>query len=380
MVTWHRFETTEPTGPQRAAPPELSVSALIHLFAGGWILAMVLFARFDPDRYAASMQEDRAVEWWTMLLFAVAGVVRLRRATRDRQLFEGLVALFCVFVAGEEISWGQRLLGVVPPAPFLAHNTQQEMNLHNFADVFGKPKWMLAFALFGYGVLLPAIHRSSRGRAVGRRLGVAPTHPALAPWFLACVGLLVWYPQEFTGEWVECLAGVLFLASAGVGARTLLTATTALALAAFVLSSLGARGSAGDAARLSCVRSEVDALTRDMARAASPRLLDAGTIHKRVWTATRDGYLNGDRLAEFRQATCRGAGAHDADARRRYIVDPWGTAYWIKSVRTTSGGRQVVVYSFGPNRRRDGDADALGAARRDDVVARTIVGSPLRGP
>lgn len=342
---------------------------------------MVLFARFAPDLYAAAMQEDRAVEWWTMLLFAVAGVARLWCAVRHRELFDGLVALFCLFVAGEEISWGQRLLGIVPPAPFLAHNTQQEMNLHNFADVFGKPKWMLAIALFGYGVVLPAIDRSRWGRALEKWLGITPPVPALAPWFLACIGLLVWYPLKFTGEWVECLAGLLFLASVGAGTRTLWTAATALALAAFALSALGAaRGSSADAERLSCARSEVNALALDMTSAASPRLLDAGTVHKRVRTAMRDGYLDTDRLAEFRRAPCLGAGARDADARRRYFVDPWGTAYWISSVRTTSGGRRVVVYSFGPNRRRDGDAQALGAARRDDVVARTGIGSPSHGP
>lgn len=334
---------------------------------------MVLYARFAPERYAAAMQEDRVIEWMTMLLFAVGGVVRLRGAIRDRRLFDGLVALFCLFVAGEEISWGQRLLGLVPPAPFLAHNTQQEMNLHNFADVFGKPKWMLAIALFGYGVVLPAIDRMRWGGTVGRRLGITPPNPALAPWFLACIGLLAWYPLEFTGEWVEFLAGVLFLVPAGLGTRALYATTPMLVPIAFALTAFGARRSGADAGKLDCARLEVDALARDMASAASPRLHDAGTVHKRVWTAARDGYLDAERLARFRRAPCRGAGARDAEARRQYAVDPWGTAYWIRTEPRTGDERQLLVYSFGPNRRRDGDAGDVGATRRDDVVA---VGSP----
>lgn len=45
-----------------------------------------------------------------------------------------------------------------------------------------------------------------------------------------------------------------------------------------------------------------------------------------------------------------------------------------------SVGRRVVVYSFGPYRRRDGDAEAVGAVRRDDVVARAVIRSPSHGP
>jgi hypothetical protein len=47
-------------------------------------------------------------------------------------------------------------------------------------------------------------------------------------------------------------------------------------------------------------------------------------------------------------------------ARRRYAIDPWGTAYWI---RYTSGGKRLTVYSFGPNRRRDEGGDDIVASQ-----------------
>jgi len=72
---------------------------------------MLLIGYFAPDHYQMLMQEDRPVEWTTVWLFLAAGVIGLRNSIRHRRIFDGLVALFCLFIAGEEISWGQRLLG-----------------------------------------------------------------------------------------------------------------------------------------------------------------------------------------------------------------------------------------------------------------------------
>lgn len=335
---------------------------------------MLLWAWRTPDQYAAAMQEDRVVEWWTTALFATAGVIHLTRAVRRRRVFDGLVGLFCLFVAGEEISWGQRLLGFTPPAPFLARNTQQEFNLHNFTDLLGKPKWLLAMALVGYGVLLPLVARTSTGQAVLRRIGAHAPVPALAPWFAVAVALLAWYPVEFTGEWVECLAGFLFVVAMVSPWRSAGLAIGATLAAAFGLAAFSAHGGAGDPARVACARSEASALLSDLLGdgTVADDLVEGGTIHKRVWTAAADGYLELDRAVAFQSARCAGAAAADAPGRRRYAVDPWGTAYWIKTLRSKSGTEssagRVLVYSFGPNRRRDGNADDAGGDRHDDVV------------
>ncbi len=47
----------------------------------------------------------------------------------------GALALF--FIAGEEISWGQRLFNIETPEAYLEQNTQRELNLHNHTSVFG---------------------------------------------------------------------------------------------------------------------------------------------------------------------------------------------------------------------------------------------------
>ncbi|MBY0406606.1 MAG: hypothetical protein K2Q01_02855, partial [Rickettsiales bacterium] len=66
----------------------------------------------------------------------------------------GLCLLHCmagfVLLAGEEISWGQRLLGFVTPAAIGAVNTQAEFNFHN---THGVPVAEIFLLLSLYGVL-----------------------------------------------------------------------------------------------------------------------------------------------------------------------------------------------------------------------------------
>ena len=69
------------------------VSLLVHLAALGWMIGMLAFAYRAPDRYAAAMQEDRVVEWWTALLFASAAAIRITRAVRERRVVDGLIGL-----------------------------------------------------------------------------------------------------------------------------------------------------------------------------------------------------------------------------------------------------------------------------------------------
>ena len=354
------------------------MSLLVHLAALGWIIGMLAFAHRAPDRYAAAMQEDRVVEWWTALLFASAAAIRLTRAVRERRVVDGLVGLFCLFVAGEEFSWGQRLFGFTPPVPFLAHNTQQEFNLHNFAEVFGRPKWVLTASLLSFGVLLPAARFTRWGRTLTDRLGATAPPLAITPWIVACVALLIIYPVEFTGEWVECLAGFLFLASATLPLVRLWSIVGAALLAAVALTLMSARRAADDPQRVACARAEVEGILNGASAdtAARDELLLGGVIHKRVWTATRDGYFDLADLRTFQEAGCVGPAGLDAQARRRYAVDPWGTAYWIKTVRMGSDDRRILVYSFGPNRRRDGDAGEVGPTRADDIVAERTLSAP----
>lgn len=315
------------------------------------------------------MQEDRPVEWATVLFFGAAGVTRLVRAVRQRHVFDGLVALFCLFFAGEEMSWGQRVLGLTPPSYFLEHNTQQEMNVHNFGDIFGSPKGPLAILLSGYGLLLPLVAMTGRGRSLLSRIGASPPLPAVIPWFAAAIVLLVWYPFRFTGEWVELLAGSAFLVATGIPVTVLPVSIAAGAAMAFVLAAWSSRSGA-DPGRVACAAAEIRALADGLGKGAAEQdLFDAASVHKRIWTMGDEGYLDFDTLRNrLAGVDCNEKG--ESDTRRRFAVDPWGTAYWVRAARTEAG-IDVTIYSFGPNRRRDMDADTARAG--DDIAIRARI-------
>jgi lysylphosphatidylglycerol synthetase-like protein (DUF2156 family) len=102
---------------------------------GGVALAL---ARSNKEIYRFLLEEDGPIEWAQFLCFVVAAVVAAAVARElwqrgDRWLgYAGwVVALGLVFIAGEEIAWGQRIVGFTTPEAVLATNWQGEMTLHN---------------------------------------------------------------------------------------------------------------------------------------------------------------------------------------------------------------------------------------------------------
>jgi len=330
-----------------------------HVLAAAWILSMLLFGRFAPDRYNLLVQEDRLVEWATVWLFLAAGLIGLRHSIRHRRIFDGLVALFCLFVAGEEFSWGQRLLGFYSPEYFLANNFQQEVNIHNLPGSFLKPKWIFIIALAGYGVLLPLLSRWRRTHRLREVAGASAPPIQLMPWFIAAILLMLWYPLKLTGEWVELLAGSLFLVATGLRPKMLWLGLSLTVVFAFVMIGLGTALERGrDVARLPCARAEVESLLNDVISggAATNKLWRRSSVHVRIWTAITEGYLTRDRIHEFDGTRCEGGAAQNIGVRHEYGIDPWGTAYWLSVEKLSDEERQVIIYSFGPNRQRDGQS------------------------
>ena len=346
-MTLTAIATATAVRPTRTSRP--GIPTFSHALLVAWLVGMLGLARFYPFEYQRLLQEDGPVEWLTVTLFLAAAVVRLRSAWPARRWFDLLIAAFCIFVAGEEFSWGQRLLGFTPPTLFLEHNYQQEFTIHNFADIFGKPKSVLILAIAGYGVLLPVAAAFSRGRALLERIGATPPQPGAVPWLIAAIILLVWYPFELTGEWVEAMTGFVFFSTAARSSYTrvtggLLALSTAAGLTLYSTTLVSGAPSA-----IACAEAQTQALVADLQRdAATDRLLHkSGSIHKRLWSAIQDDYVEAAHLTNFRATRC----GNTSD----YAVDPWGMAYWLRSARTASGERTYQVYSMGPNRRRDAD-------------------------
>jgi hypothetical protein len=67
-----------------------------------------------------------------------------------------IAALSCLYIAGEEMSWGQHIFHWNTPAYWGELNRQEETNLHNTYAIFEKtPRTILEVAIFIGGLLVP---------------------------------------------------------------------------------------------------------------------------------------------------------------------------------------------------------------------------------
>lgn len=92
---------------------------------------------WNPSFFLDAIQEDGPVEYLTafalllMCVYIVFQVAFKGPISSKALFFWGSFALLCSIGFGEEISWGQRLLGVESSDFFKQHNSQQETNFHN---------------------------------------------------------------------------------------------------------------------------------------------------------------------------------------------------------------------------------------------------------
>jgi tetratricopeptide (TPR) repeat protein len=109
-----------------------------------------------PIAYVRLITEDSYGEWATFFAWAFAFALTSAALFTHRSLRKPGVVLFslaCLFVAGEEISWGQRIFHIAVPARFAALNTQGELNLHN---LFHSRDYRIAYILVAcWAVALP---------------------------------------------------------------------------------------------------------------------------------------------------------------------------------------------------------------------------------
>jgi len=184
-------------------------------FAGALLVGL---ASAWPGLYRALVREDSVLEWLQFGSYVVAAVlvawaaVRLERG--DRRLFSvlfGVLALCCLFAAGEEASWGQRLFGIGTPHELASVNGQDELNVHDVVEVQGKFNLLLALASL-YGFASPWLVR--------RRVLIVPPAAlgtAFLTMFLYQAGRALFFPHPHYelakfSEWPEtCFAGAIAL-------------------------------------------------------------------------------------------------------------------------------------------------------------------------
>jgi hypothetical protein len=148
---------------------EYGVGGLVVL---SLIVGLYYFFGLGIERFEQEyVVEDGIVEYGTALFLLFIGIynfIKFGRHRKSQNLYWmigtlGLGLLF-IFGAGEEISWGQRLLGFETPDTLKEINRQDELNLHNIRIgdfdvnklIFSK---LLTIILIVYFVIFPLLFK-----------------------------------------------------------------------------------------------------------------------------------------------------------------------------------------------------------------------------
>ena len=121
--------------PPRLLPYDRKIAALGYIFLCLNALFFGYLSVADSSGYDTHIKEDGWVENLTAVWLLLAGLMLLATALAEtnflRRCIYVLGSIAFVFGAGEEISWGQRILGFATPDFLLNLNTQGEFNVHN---------------------------------------------------------------------------------------------------------------------------------------------------------------------------------------------------------------------------------------------------------
>ena len=172
-------------------------------------------------------KEDRILEWAQFGVLVLAAVtitkVALHLRREGRPSFALVWALFaagCVMIAGEEIAWGQRILGLETPEALDEVNHQGQITAHNIRGV--QDAINLVFTAAGlYGSVVAGLLRWRARGAPSTTVRLLTPPLFLGSLFLIVAGykaarLLVLHEARFIvvkyGEYVELCMAVGFLA------------------------------------------------------------------------------------------------------------------------------------------------------------------------
>ena len=152
--TLHRSPVTGSTPHRWPRATNIAPGAL--LTTASLLLGWALSTRpdlFDEDGLVENVQV--ALLAAATLLFAAVAGKAAHRGDRPVTVLVVCMALVCLTVTGEELSWGQRIFGWSTPEAWVTHNYQGETNLHNTFDIFLLTRYLplLGFALVWLGTL-----------------------------------------------------------------------------------------------------------------------------------------------------------------------------------------------------------------------------------
>lgn len=182
-------------------------------------LLLVLVDLVHGDVGTRLLAEDSLIEWATALaILATAAFATVlgrrlwRDGTRAQAVVYLLLAVAAVLAAGEEISWGQRVLGIETPASIREENQQGELTFHNLDAVY--EPYVAGMLLLGlYGSVGPwFVYRFKRWQTANWYLFMPPIFLSSAFIQLAAYRILRYTGSSGHnyGEWCElCVAAAI---------------------------------------------------------------------------------------------------------------------------------------------------------------------------
>jgi hypothetical protein len=172
------------------------------------VVAFVIWAEVDPAGLKRASVEDGPIETLSAAFYLVSSLGFLVAAFRSDFLrgrpewwIRGMTlawALLMFAFFGEEISWGQRILGLRTPEWFAPMNRQKEINFHNIFWIeqpVGGVYRLVTIMILMTGLVIPLAALTQRGRGLLQRFAFP-----ILPWgwtvlFIGCFLYDRYYPK-----------------------------------------------------------------------------------------------------------------------------------------------------------------------------------------
>lgn len=196
-------------------PNQSNKPSSLNLWVVSTITALYLVGFFVISKEVSGVrlsiyQEDSLFEYLTVASYLAAGMLFIAivlniigSSIPDKKRFYVsffiILTLICIFIAGEEISWGQRLFGWETPAGIASWNNQQETNIHNYLSPLRKEQLVMVSAtvlnIIIFGIWL------TNWNSTDKTISFFIPHPAMFV-LLIFIGVSSGYDEELTEELV----------------------------------------------------------------------------------------------------------------------------------------------------------------------------------
>lgn len=149
----------------------LSVSPKMRLFAFWLPLVFFIAALFfdlvlsqDAKHWLYNENGPYELTQFFVLLWAAVlaacNILKFARFAKFLTIWMALAFVSCLWVAGEEVSWGQQFLEWNTPEFWSGINDQNETNLHNTSSWLDqKPRLILELGIYFGGIVLPLLRK-----------------------------------------------------------------------------------------------------------------------------------------------------------------------------------------------------------------------------